>query len=234
MSTKDEQRFVNANFKADEAYWIYAKSGEEIYEDIMYLVEKENVKLIVMDSIPSVQPTITYTNDVADKHMGQHASLHKAGILKIQPLLQAHQAILIGINQRTKPISHVPVGSEAKGGQTWRFQSWGTFILKKNGSNRSLEGKDHVPLNIFIDKNNGGTSYETIETFFKQGYGIDKSAELAVVAEQLGLIKKAGSWWKTADGESIGQGDPVRFEWALANQDLILSQFKPKVGTDND
>jgi len=55
-----------------------------------------------------------------------------------------------------------------------------------------------------------------------------------VIATELGLIRKAGSWWKDKEGNSIGQGDMARFIWAEANVDEILSLYNPETKEETE
>jgi len=225
----------NLGVDVNNVYFVPVMSGEETWEAIIDLVTDYKVQFVVLDSIHSVRPSVDYDNSVGDKSIGQHAALHQKGILKLSPLLSKHKAILCGINQRRDNVTKQgKMGTNASGGASWRFYSSYNFIFKKGGSNRSFDGKDYIPLDIFIDKNSGGKAYQTIKTFVKQGDGIDKGAELAVIATELGLIRKAGSWWKDKEGNSIGQGDMARFIWAEANVDEILSLYNPETKEETE
>lgn len=204
-------------------YWVEPGPGEDIWEAVIDLVENHGIQFVVMDSIHSVRPGHSYDTEVGDNAIGQHAKLHQQGILKILPLLRKHHAILCGINQRRDNVTpQGKMGTNPSGGASWRFYSRFTFINKRPSKSK-IEGKEFIPLEIYIDKSRGGTAFKTIETFARQGYGIDRRAELAVLAEEKKLIKKSGAWWKTADGETIGQGEDARFAWAEVNEALILN-----------
>jgi len=223
----------NLGVDVNEVYFIPVMSGEETWEAMIELVSDYKVQFIVLDSIHSLRPSVDYDNSVGDKSIGQHAALHQKGILKISPLLSKHKAILCGINQRRDNVTaQGKMGTNASGGASWRFYSSYNFIFKKDGSNRSFDGKDYIPLEIFIDKNSGGKAYQKIKTFVRQGFGVDKGAELAVIATDLGLIKKNGAWWKEKDGTVIGQGDPARFAWARQHVEEILALYNPTEETE--
>lgn len=213
---------------ANEVYFVGAKEGEQMWEEIITLITEHNVKFVVLDSIHAARATLDYTGSMGDKSIGQHAALHQKGVLKVINLLPKHNAILCGINQRRDNITpQGKMGTNASGGKSWFFYSSYIFILGKKGSISSFDGKDYIPFEVLIQKNSGGSSYQKISTYVKQGHGIDKGAELAVIATELGLIRKAGSWWKDKDGVAIGQGDNARFAWAAEHTEEILALYKP-------
>jgi recombination protein RecA len=214
----------NLGVDPNEMYFVHGGPGEDLWEAAFELITKHGVQFIVMDSVHGVRPGHSYEVAVGDNAIGQHAKLHQQGILKALPILKKHHAILCGINQRRDNVTpQGKMGTNASGGASWRFYSSFNFISKAVGGKSKLEGKEYIPLEIFIDKSRGGSMFIKIDTFARQGYGIDQRAELGVLAEEMGLIKKSGAWWKTAGGETIGQGEDARMAWAEANRDLILT-----------
>ena len=204
-------------------YWVDPGPGEDIWEAIISLIEDYGVQFVVLDSIHSVRPGHSYDTEVGDNAIGQHAKLHQQGILKVLPLLRKHHVVLCGINQRRDNVTaQGKMGTNASGGASWRFYSRFTFINKRPSKSK-IEGKEFIPLEIYIDKSRCGTAFKSITTFARQGYGIYRRAELAVLAEERGIINKSGAWWKTAAGETIGQGEDALFAWAEANEVLILN-----------
>jgi recombination protein RecA len=213
----------NLGVDPNEMYFVGAGPGEDIWEAIYTLISKHKVQFIIMDSIHSVRPGHSYEVLVGDNAIGQHAKLHQQGILKVLPMLREHHVLLCGINQRRDNLTpQGKMGTNPSGGSSWKFYSSFNFICAPVGGKSKLEGKDYIPLEIYIDKSRGGMQFVKLETFARQGYGIDQRAELGVLAEELGLIKKSGAWWKTAGGETIGQGEDARMAWAEANRDLLI------------
>jgi recombination protein RecA len=214
----------NLGVDVNKLYFVEPGPGEEIWEAVGTLITQHEVQFIIMDSIHGVRPSTAYNNEVGDNAIGQHAKLHQQGILKVLPLLRKHHAVLCGINQRRDNLTpQGKMGTNPSGGKSWGFYSRFNFVIKRETGRAKLESKEYIPLNIWIDKSRGGTAFKTISTFARQGYGVDQRSELAVLAENKGLIKKSGAWWKTAAGETIGQGEEARFAWAENNKQSILS-----------
>lgn len=207
----------------NNTYFWGADTGENIWEKIYEFIREDNVKVIVLDSIHSTQPTKLHDSESGSHIIGAHANLHTKGILKLLPILREHDAIVIGINhKRIHMTQQGAMGEKPGGGKAWGFYSQFIFVNSRTTSKSKLEGKDIIPLNIYIEKNKGGKNFISIDTYARQSKGIAVDIELGLIAQQKGLVKRAGSWWKTADGEAIGQSAEALGEWALENKQLIL------------
>lgn len=230
----DEDRMRNDWFEGmgtdvSKLWFIEAGPGEEIWEEVYRLIAEENVKVVVMDSIHSVQSTKLHTTEVGAHTIGQHAMLHTKALLKLLPILKSKDAILIGINHKKPNITQQgQMGHNASGGKSWGFYSKYIFEFTRSNSKSAIEDKDLIPLDIYVEKSKGGKSYFTINTFARQGKGIDIGSELAGIALANGTVIKSGSWFSLADPSLkkkeavIGQGAEALSEWAVNNKDLIL------------
>ena len=221
--------FENMGVDVSKLWFIGPGPGEEIWEQTFNLIEKENVKLIVMDSIHAVQPTKLHDAELGGHSIGQHAMLHTKGLLKSLPLLKTHDATIIGINHKRPNITQQgQMGHTSAGGKGWGFYSKYIFEFTRSTSKSAIEDKDLIPLDVYVEKSKGGSSYFTINTFARQGYGIDQGSELAQIAITKGLVVKAGSWFKLTDPDIdkkeavIGKGADALSAWAAENKDYIL------------
>ena len=221
--------FENMGIDISQMWFVGPGPGEEIYEEIIRLITKENVKIIVMDSIHSVQATKLHETEVGAHTIGQHAMLHTRGLLKLLPILKQHDAIIVGINhKRVNMTQQGAMGHTSSGGKGWGFYSKYIFEFNRSTSKSAIEDQELIPLEIYVEKSKGGKSYFTIKTFARQGYGIDQGSELAAIAIEKGIVTKAGSWYKLTDPAidkkeaTIGQGINALSDWAIANQKLIL------------
>lgn len=209
--------------KPNETYFWGADTGENIWEKTYEFIKEDNVKVVVLDSIHSIQPTKLHDSESGSHIIGAHANLHTKGILKLLPILRQNDAIVIGINhKRVHMTQQGAMGEKPGGGKAWGFYSQFIFVNSRTTSKSKLEGKDIIPLNIYIEKNKGGKNFISIDTYARQSKGIAVDVELGLLAQEKGLVRRAGSWWKTADGEAIGQSPEALGEWSLANKELIL------------
>lgn len=196
------------------------ESGEEACEMVEYFLE-QGYKGIVVDSIDAMQPSSILTSEYGDHHIGGHAKLVTAFVRRLKNLVVKHNAIVYLINQMKVNMTQMGArGHKATGGSAIGFYSKLNIEMNR-GSDGSLKGEDLIPIKLSVKRSKLGDSFIDIDTFAKQGKGIDSASELAMLAKDKGLVKKSGSWWKTADDDVIGQGMDSLAAWSVENIDLI-------------
>lgn len=223
--TENSRKWVeNMGINVDELYYQGWDYGEELYKKIYEWVEEEGVKVIVLDSIHSTQPQVMYDEDVGQHHIGTHATLHKKGLMKCKKLVRKHDFTLIAINHRGVNLTQSGAfGTKPKGGKSWEFYSEFIFIMSRTDSRSKLQDEELIPLEIYIDKNKGGPSFKKVRTYARQGYGIERGAEILMKGLEQGIIQKNGAWYNIK-GESV-QGETNAIEYINENQEEILEQI---------
>lgn len=207
-----------------EMYYVGPGPGEEIWEQIHDLINNYNVKFIVLDSIHATQATKIHDDEMGSHHIGLHAKLHTVALIKSIPILRNNQAILVGINHLKANMTPQGVmGKKATGGEAWYFYSQHVLVNTRSNSKSKNEGKDLIPIEVYIDKNKGGKQFVKIDTFADQMTGFSQEAELVELAIEGGLVIKKGGWYRDFNNEVIGQGIETVAQWAKENKELILS-----------
>lgn len=215
----------NLGLDVDECYFMPPMAGEEIYEEIFYWIKEVGVKVIVLDSIHSCQPSKLYDGSVGDHHIGNHATMHKQGLLKLKQLVQPHDVLFIAINHKKVNLtSQGAFGTKATGGSAWGFYSEYIFVNSRSSARSKIGGEDLIELDIFIEKNKGGTSFHTITTYARQGYGIDEGAEIMRLALSEGILEKKGSWYRM-DGDPVAQGSDSTIQWVNENKEMLKEKL---------
>lgn len=230
MDTKDDEEQKQSwieSFGIDlsQLWFVWPNNGETIWAETHRLIAEEGVQFIVMDSIHAVRPSREYEKEMGSASIGNHAKLHQDGILKVLPLLRAHQAIVCGINhKRVNMTQQGAMGHNASGGRSWAFYSKFNFEFSRSTAKSNIGDKDLIPIDIYIEKSKGGKSYLTINTHIRQGKGIDQGSELLNLAVLEGAIVKSGSWYKHK-GDPIGQGTENASAWCVDNKELLCSSI---------
>lgn len=223
--TEDSRGWLeNLGLNVDECYFkeVTDVTGEQAFERITNWIVDEGVKVIVLDSIHSTQPEHVHESDVGQHHIGNHATLHKQGLIKIKALIQQYDVVVIAINHlKVNLTQRGAFGKKPTGGSAWEFYSEFIFQHKKSESRSALEGEDLIPLDIYIDKNKGGKSYISANVFARQGYGIDTASEILMLALEAGTIEKRGAWFRY-EGEPIAQGQTSAIEWVRKNMEKFV------------
>lgn len=201
----------------DECYFKGPDTGENLWKQVETWTTEDELDVIVLDSIHAVQPSKLYNNEVGHHHIGNHAMLHKQGLIKTKSLVQEHDLTFIAVNHKKVNLtSQGAFGKKATGGSAWGFYSEFIFVHSRTTSQSKLEGENLIPLNIYIEKNKGGQSFVDIKTYAKQDTGISLGAEMLMLGLKEGVFKKKGSWYSIKDGddwETIAQGETSTINW---------------------
>lgn len=209
-----------------EGKWAQAipESGEEACEMVEYFLE-QGYKGIVVDSIDAMQPSSILTSEYGDAHIGNHAKLITAFVRRLKNLVVKHNAVVWLVNQMKVNMTQMGArGHKGTGGSAIGFYSKLNIEMNKSKSDSQLKEEDIIPITMSVKRSKLGDSYIDIETFAVPGVGIDIGSELITLAREKGLIKKAGSWWKSKDDTVIGQGPTAAREWCVTNKDLIINE----------
>lgn len=199
------------------------ETGEQACDTTEKMLEA-GYKGIVVDSIDAIVPEKQLTSEYGDADMGMHAKLITRFMRRLRYLVVKHNAIVWLVNQ--EKINMTPMGARGHkptGGSGIMFYSKLNIEMKRAKSESQLEGQDIIELNLNVKRSKLGSSYVLINTFARQGYGIDQNLELIEIAKENNLIKRSGSWWKQADGTVIGQSLESVGEWCVENREFICA-----------
>lgn len=220
------------NMGLDLSKWKMAspETGEEALEIAKYFIEHPDYKGIVIDSIDACVPESIYVSDFGSSHIGNHAKLVTDAVRKFKALVRKHQKILFLINQMKVNVTSMGArGNKTTGGSGINFYSKLNMEIVKSKSQSQLMGEEYIPLTIKVQRSKFGTSHVEVETYARQGFGIDHLSELRDFAETAGLLVKKGSWWSFIKGEEVvklGQGGQAPLEWCARNKDLLIKALK--------
>lgn len=218
----DAEMAMNMNWAesigVDTSRWYYTQptSGEKGFELVYNMIEDLNCKVVVLDSIDSLQPEYMHTSDLGDASIGNMAKLHSKAIRRLLPIIAKHNAIVIGINQMRVNLTQMGArGYNAGGGRGWGFYSKLIIDCKKPTANASKD-KEFIDLDLFVAKNKMGRSYDTIKVKCQQGIGA--IPEYDILEEMLlgGDLEKKGAWYRYK-GEPVAQGEDSAIQWIREN-----------------
>lgn len=221
LSENSRSWLKNLGLNVNECYFKGPDTGEQLWKQIETWILEDNVNVIVADSIHAIQPAKLYNNEVGHHHIGNHAMLHKQGLIKTKSIIQKHDATLIAINHKKVNLTaQGAFGKKATGGSSWGFYSEFIFVHSRSTSRGKLADEELIPLDVYIEKNKGGRSFVTIDTYAKQGEGIYPPAEYLMLALKEGIIEKKASWYRY-NGEPIAQGETSAIKWIKENKDIL-------------
>lgn len=185
--------------------------GEENLNILQSCIETGEVDVAVVDSVTALVPQAEAEAGMDDSFMGLLARLMSKTCRKFVPIASKTNTLVIFINQVRSTIGgygnpHVTTGGVALDFfATGRIEVSGgkaknTHILDDNGE---IIGHETT---FKVQKNKLSVPFRSATVPLIYGVGYDSHLEVLKIASELGVVEKAGTWYKY-DGENIGQGE---------------------------
>ena len=217
----------------------------EKHANIMYrLIHEVPGSIFVADSFSSL-----CTQGKLDKEIGEMGRDRTTIILselvtKAQPVLLMNDSILCGVTHLVANTSGMGINRSETGGVKLQYHSdikiyatHYTHIIV--GSKKDdLNSGTQVGQNIHwrINWSALGPPGQRVESKLRYGYGLDHEGEMIDIASDLGLIKKAGSWY-TFDDDAKMQGTDNARQHLIDNPDLfkkLYDEYRTMMGYSNE
>ncbi len=206
----------------DELLISQPDTGEQGLEITDMLVRSGAIDVVVVDSVAALTPKAEIEGDMGDSHMGLQARLMSQALRKLTGSISRTNTVVIFINQLREKIG-VMFGSPetTPGGRALKFYSSVRLDIRKVEAIK--DGPDIVGnrTKVKVVKNKVAPPFRAAEFDIMYGQGISREGSLLDVGVDLGIIKKAGSWF-TYEGEQLGQGRENVKTFLSENAPLML------------
>lgn len=184
------------------------------------LIDTNEVRLIVVDSVAAMLPKVELEGEMGDSKIGVHARLMSQAMRKVAGKAYKNNTTIIFINQTRLKIG-VMFGSPVTtaGGEALKFYS-SIRVEFYRGSKK--EDKGEAVLNrgkLKTVKNKTYPPFKTSEYDLEYGKGISKEGDILEYAVKHGIIKQSGSWF-SYDDTKLGQGKESVKELLADNPEL--------------
>jgi recombination protein RecA len=183
-------------------------NGEQGFDILESLVESGRVSYAIVDSVAAMTPKAEIEADMDQNQMGLQARMMSKGLRKVNGTISKTGTVVVFINQLREKIG-VVFGNPfvTPGGNALKFYaSQRIEVTKSVGKDK---GEDGIATSTIIKckavKNKLSAPYKTCEMENVFGVGIDPVSEIFSLAENYGLIKRAGSWFSYGETK-LGQG----------------------------
>jgi len=165
----------------------------------------------VVDSVSALIPRSEAEADIDKEFMGLHARLMSKALRRLAPLADEVNCLLIFINQLRMKIGTYGDPSTTTGGEALGFYSSGRIFVRGPEA-KARRIVDPVTGDVIghttefeMIKNKLAPPFKKSTVNLIYGKGYDLYTELVDLAVSVGIIDKAGSWYKYKN-ESIGHG----------------------------
>lgn len=227
--------FENMGIDSTDMYYVGGDSQEVMYESIKTLIQDYDVKFVIIDSIPAMEPEKVHAQEAGENRMGLRAKINTVELVKLTGLCRKHDATVCGINHKKAVITdRGSFGEQAVGGKGFGFYSQLIIVNKRTTSRSQLEGNKIIDLDFYIEKNKFGKQFVPLKVKVEQGYGIVEEPDLLEEALRQGVMKKGGSWYSVADESeddgwrAVAQGSESVIYWLRKNK----SEVKEKLNNE--
>ncbi len=181
-------------------------NGEQALEIAETLVRSNAIDVIVIDSVAALTPRKEIEGEMGDSHMGLQARLMSQALRKLTSAISKSKTCIIFINQIRMKIGVMFGNPETTtGGNALKFYSSVRIDLRRIASLKKSDLVIGNRVRAKVVKNKLAPPFRQAEFDIMFDEGISRSSSVIDMGEDVGIIKKTGTWLSYGD-EKIGQG----------------------------
>lgn len=181
--------------------------GEQALEIAEHLIRSGSIDILVIDSVAALVPRSELEGDMGDSKMGLQARLMSQALRKLTGTINKTGCACIFINQLREKIGVMFGNPETTtGGNALKFYASVRLDIRSINALKESDGTvSGKRTRVKIVKNKVAPPFRVVEFDIVYGEGISKVGELIDIGVELGVVKKAGSWFSYED-HKLAQG----------------------------
>ena len=210
----------NLGVNVDELILSQPDSGEQALEIVQMLADSGAISLIIVDSVAALVPQAELDGEMGDNSVGLQARLMSKAMRKIAGILNKKECAVIFINQLREKVGVMYGNPETtSGGRALKFYASVRIDIRRTEALKTGADIYGNTVRVKIVKNKVAPPFKQCEIDIIYGQGISKEGEILDRAVELGIIRKAGSWFEY-NGEKIAQGRDAAKTYIKENEDV--------------
>ena len=216
----------NLGVDIDELILSQPDSGEQALEIAEMLANSGAIDLLIVDSVAALVPQAELDGEMSDNSVGLQARLMSKAMRKLAGILNKNECTIIFINQLREKVGVMYGNPETtSGGRALKFYASIRLDIRRTEAIKTGADVTGNTCRVKVVKNKVSPPFKQCEIDIIYGEGISKESEILDRCVQLGIIKKAGSWFEY-DGSKIGQGREIAKEYIKSNEDVKAELIK--------
>jgi len=178
-------------------------TAEEALDVIDSFVRSGHVVLVIVDSVPSLEPRAEAERDITDTDlMAILARFMSSTLRKINPLLHRTETTICFVNQIRVNVGGYG-GRITPGGKALRFYACQRIDMRRDKILKYGEDPYGISTKIHFVKNKVAPPFKTGRFDLLFGKGISREGEILDYGLELGVVEKSGNSYSIG-GEKIG------------------------------
>jgi len=207
---------VNVNIDIDKIELVQAYTGDENLEIAEKYMKTGEVDALIIDSVSSLLPKDMAEGEIGDNYIGLLARLMSKACIKLTPIANRTNTLLIFVNQIRHSIGKWGDDRVTTGGEALGFYTTGRIKVEGGESKSShIVNKEGVVIGheckFEIVKNKLAAPWRKAAIDLTYGVGYNFVKEVADLAVQFGIVDKSGNWYYYGDDKFNGNDSLVGF-----------------------